>query len=109
MALHTNPGEPKRILKACGNCRRRKVKCDSNSPCGTCFSSDFDCEREQGKSELQTHGQVALPGFGSTSSMASSDDGRIVDLWGFSAVDLQIDTFGASSGGWCPSRIFRRH
>ncbi|CAO0801546.1 unnamed protein product [Mucor circinelloides] len=38
-------GAPKRqkIVKACKDCRRRKVKCDGAMPCGTCRRSSIDC------------------------------------------------------------------
>ncbi|KAI8984136.1 hypothetical protein BDF20DRAFT_368004 [Mycotypha africana] len=38
-------GAPKRqkIVKACRDCRRRKVKCDGGTPCGTCRRSSIPC------------------------------------------------------------------
>ncbi|KAI8341627.1 hypothetical protein EDC96DRAFT_449778, partial [Choanephora cucurbitarum] len=41
----TASGAPKRqkIVKACKDCRRRKVKCDGGSPCSTCRRSSIPC------------------------------------------------------------------
>ncbi|KAG2232964.1 hypothetical protein INT48_008057 [Thamnidium elegans] len=38
----TNPKRQK-IVKACKDCRRRKVKCDGATPCGTCRKSSIQC------------------------------------------------------------------
>ncbi|KAJ5101148.1 hypothetical protein N7456_007200 [Penicillium angulare] len=31
--------------KACGQCKKRKIKCDGNSPCRTCADRGHDCQR----------------------------------------------------------------
>ncbi|ORE10310.1 hypothetical protein BCV72DRAFT_333128 [Rhizopus microsporus var. microsporus] len=36
-------GKRKKIVKACKDCRRRKVKCDGEMPCSTCKRSSIQC------------------------------------------------------------------
>ncbi|KAJ5742810.1 uncharacterized protein N7511_011211 [Penicillium nucicola] len=36
----------KYALRACGQCKRRKIKCDGNTPCKYCVRRDCECQRE---------------------------------------------------------------
>ncbi|KAJ5578043.1 uncharacterized protein N7459_007007 [Penicillium hispanicum] len=40
------PDGPKRTSRACQSCRRRKTKCDSNTPCASCTENGETCVRE---------------------------------------------------------------
>jgi Fungal Zn(2)-Cys(6) binuclear cluster domain len=41
----------KSLRSSCRYCRRRKIKCDSNNPCGTCTTRKIDCVHDQ-KSQM---------------------------------------------------------
>lgn len=105
MLLHSNPSISKRTQVACNNCRRRKIKCDANTPCATCVSSQLECEREETSPQNQLQDTNASP-VSDPASDPPSDAG--ISEGSVYVVDLNIDKFGAAAGGWCPVKSFRR-
>ncbi|KAH6666604.1 hypothetical protein B0J14DRAFT_603989 [Halenospora varia] len=101
MALHINPNVSKRTQIACSNCRRRKIKCDANTPCATCISSQLKCGREEAEPQRQLPVTNSSPVSDSVSDAGSSGESVYV-------VDLNIDRFSIAAGGWCPTKSFRR-
>ncbi|KAK8102446.1 hypothetical protein PG984_015592 [Apiospora sp. TS-2023a] len=52
LAHNAPPGEaPKRTLLACKTCRRRKIRCDSETPCSACEVSGVRCVRAPSTSQ----------------------------------------------------------
>lgn len=68
----TKPRQPKRkrAVTACQNCRRRKVKCDSNTPCSACVLSHLECGGEE--TEVQAQSKPACEPKPTRRSMRSS-------------------------------------
>ncbi|KAF2473633.1 uncharacterized protein BDR25DRAFT_340965 [Lindgomyces ingoldianus] len=51
----------KSVSNACERCRRRKIRCDGDTPCATCSRFSLACVRSQkSKESIQSEHQVAL-------------------------------------------------
>ncbi|ORY19051.1 hypothetical protein BCR34DRAFT_260920 [Clohesyomyces aquaticus] len=51
----------KSVSNACERCRRRKIRCDGNTPCATCNRFSLQCVRSQkSKESIQSEHQIAL-------------------------------------------------
>lgn len=94
-ASASKSGQPgrKRAVKACENCRRRKVKCDAKTPCSACKASRLQCGEE--KIEVQAPSKPAFEPKATRRSMHSTLSQLVPDRNSPSLVDSGTDS-GAS-------------
>lgn len=68
-----------RVRKACDTCKKRKVKCNGNSPCLNCLKHGQDCHYNFSSARPQKYRQSFLKGRDSTANDANSNGSVLED------------------------------